>query len=212
MRDAVGPVIGANVDPSHMFWQQMDPIAVIRALGPAVHHVHLKDTEYRDEKSRSPACSISGPSTTPPNEPGSSAPSAAATTPSSGRLRRALATSATTTSSHRKRRPRSKTPSTESPTPLNSSHRSCTNNHITAHMEVLAVTTSQTHHSHRPNLAARRAKPLASRRTRHVTQAVAALVAIAAAAACSSTGGKAAVHLKAVRARVKRTLRGRRSR
>jgi sugar phosphate isomerase/epimerase len=45
MREAVGPVIGANVDPSHMFWQQMDPIAVIRALGPAVHHVHLKDTD-----------------------------------------------------------------------------------------------------------------------------------------------------------------------
>lgn len=45
MRAAVGEVIGANVDPSHMFWQQMDPLAVIRALGPAVHHVHLKDTE-----------------------------------------------------------------------------------------------------------------------------------------------------------------------
>lgn len=45
MRNAVGPVIGANVDPSHMFWQQMDPIAVVRALGPAVHHVHLKDTQ-----------------------------------------------------------------------------------------------------------------------------------------------------------------------
>ena len=45
MRDAVGPVIGANVDPSHMFWQQMDPLAVVRALGPAVHHVHLKDTQ-----------------------------------------------------------------------------------------------------------------------------------------------------------------------
>jgi sugar phosphate isomerase/epimerase len=45
LRDAVGPVIGANVDPSHLFWQQMDPMAVIRALGPAVHHVHLKDTE-----------------------------------------------------------------------------------------------------------------------------------------------------------------------
>jgi sugar phosphate isomerase/epimerase len=44
MRAAVGPVIGANVDPSHMFWQQMDPIAVIRALGSAVFHVHLKDT------------------------------------------------------------------------------------------------------------------------------------------------------------------------
>lgn len=45
LRDAVGPVIGANIDPSHLFWQQMDPMAVIRALGPAVHHVHLKDTE-----------------------------------------------------------------------------------------------------------------------------------------------------------------------
>jgi sugar phosphate isomerase/epimerase len=45
MRDAVGPIIGANLDPSHLFWQQMDPLAVIRALGSAVHHVHLKDTE-----------------------------------------------------------------------------------------------------------------------------------------------------------------------
>jgi sugar phosphate isomerase/epimerase len=45
MRDAVGPVIGANVDPSHLFWQQMDPLAVIAALGDAVYHIHLKDTE-----------------------------------------------------------------------------------------------------------------------------------------------------------------------
>ena len=45
IREAVGPIIGANIDPSHMFWQQMDPIAVIRALGPAVYHVHLKDTQ-----------------------------------------------------------------------------------------------------------------------------------------------------------------------
>ena len=29
MREAVGPVIGANVDPSHLFWQQMDPLAVV---------------------------------------------------------------------------------------------------------------------------------------------------------------------------------------
>jgi sugar phosphate isomerase/epimerase len=45
MRAAVGPIIGANVDPSHLFWQQMDPLAVIRVLGSAVHHVHLKDTQ-----------------------------------------------------------------------------------------------------------------------------------------------------------------------
>jgi sugar phosphate isomerase/epimerase len=44
MREAVGPVIGANLDPSHLFWQQMDPLAVVEALGPAIQHVHLKDT------------------------------------------------------------------------------------------------------------------------------------------------------------------------
>jgi sugar phosphate isomerase/epimerase len=50
LRDAVGPVIGANIDPSHMFWQQMDPARVVAALGPAIHHVHLKDTElFADE-------------------------------------------------------------------------------------------------------------------------------------------------------------------
>ena len=50
MRDAVGPVIGANMDPSHLFWQQMDPLAAIRALGPAVQHVHLKDTGLQPER------------------------------------------------------------------------------------------------------------------------------------------------------------------
>jgi sugar phosphate isomerase/epimerase len=44
IRDAVGPTVGANLDPSHLFWQQMDPLQVIAALGPAIHHVHLKDT------------------------------------------------------------------------------------------------------------------------------------------------------------------------
>lgn len=50
MRDAIGPIIGANVDPSHMFWQQMDPVAVVRALGAAVHHVHLKDTQLQPDR------------------------------------------------------------------------------------------------------------------------------------------------------------------
>jgi sugar phosphate isomerase/epimerase len=50
LRDELGPAIGANIDPSHMFWQQMDPLRVVRTLGPAVHHVHLKDTElFEDE-------------------------------------------------------------------------------------------------------------------------------------------------------------------
>lgn len=49
LRDAVGPIIGVNMDPSHLFWQQMDPIAIIEALGPAIHHVHLKDTAVSAE-------------------------------------------------------------------------------------------------------------------------------------------------------------------
>lgn len=50
LRDAIGPIIGANVDPSHMFWQRMDPAAVVRTLGEAVHHVHLKDVEVRPDQ------------------------------------------------------------------------------------------------------------------------------------------------------------------
>lgn len=43
MRDAAGPAMGANFDPSHLFWNGVDPIAAIRKFGPAVHHVHGKD-------------------------------------------------------------------------------------------------------------------------------------------------------------------------
>ena len=50
MREAVGPIIGANMDPSHLFWQGMDPLAVIAALGPAIQHVHLKDTGIQAER------------------------------------------------------------------------------------------------------------------------------------------------------------------
>lgn len=45
LRDAVGEVIGANFDPSHLFWQGIDPIAAIRKLSGAIYHVHAKDTK-----------------------------------------------------------------------------------------------------------------------------------------------------------------------
>jgi NAD(P)-dependent dehydrogenase (short-subunit alcohol dehydrogenase family)/sugar phosphate isomerase/epimerase len=45
LRDAVGPAIGANLDPSHLFWQQMDPVAAVDALADCLYHVHLKDSE-----------------------------------------------------------------------------------------------------------------------------------------------------------------------
>ncbi len=43
LRSAIGPIIQANLDPSHFFFQGMDPLAVIRALGSAIGYVHAKD-------------------------------------------------------------------------------------------------------------------------------------------------------------------------
>ena len=45
LRSIVGPSVGCNYDPSHMFWQNIDPIAAIRVLGDAIFHVHAKDTQ-----------------------------------------------------------------------------------------------------------------------------------------------------------------------
>jgi sugar phosphate isomerase/epimerase len=45
LRGIAGPSIGCNYDPSHMFWQGIDPIAAIRVLGDAIFHVHAKDTQ-----------------------------------------------------------------------------------------------------------------------------------------------------------------------
>ena len=45
IRAAVGDVIGANFDPSHLIWQGIDPVAAIRALKGAIYHVHAKDTK-----------------------------------------------------------------------------------------------------------------------------------------------------------------------
>ena len=69
LRAAAGPAIGCNFDPSHMFWQGIDPCAAVRKLGEAVFHIHAKDTRlynvnimvngvldtkpYSDEKNRS---------------------------------------------------------------------------------------------------------------------------------------------------------------
>ena len=44
LREAIGPVIGANLDPSHLFWMGADPLVAATALGEAVYHVHAKDT------------------------------------------------------------------------------------------------------------------------------------------------------------------------
>ncbi len=43
LREAAGRNLGANFDPSHLFWQGMDPIASLRQLKGAMFHVHAKD-------------------------------------------------------------------------------------------------------------------------------------------------------------------------
>jgi sugar phosphate isomerase/epimerase len=69
LRSIAGTNVGCNYDPSHMFWQNIDPIGAIRILGDAIFHVHAKDTQlysanlvktgvldtkpYTDERNRS---------------------------------------------------------------------------------------------------------------------------------------------------------------
>ncbi len=69
LRSIAGPSVGANLDPSHLFWQNIDPIAAVRILGDCIFHVHAKDTQmyganlpragvldtknYTDERNRS---------------------------------------------------------------------------------------------------------------------------------------------------------------
>lgn len=45
LRAIAGPSVGCNLDPSHLFWQNIDPIAAVRILGDAIFHVHAKDTQ-----------------------------------------------------------------------------------------------------------------------------------------------------------------------
>ena len=44
LRQEVGPIVGANLDPSHLFWMGADPLVAAEALSGAVYHVHAKDT------------------------------------------------------------------------------------------------------------------------------------------------------------------------
>ena len=46
LRNLVGSdLIGANFDPSHLFWQGIDPVYAIRYLGKAIYFFHAKDTK-----------------------------------------------------------------------------------------------------------------------------------------------------------------------
>ena len=42
-REIPSPSFGLNYDPSHLVWQQMDPIAPLRDFADRIYHVHAKD-------------------------------------------------------------------------------------------------------------------------------------------------------------------------
>ncbi len=45
LNEAVGDSVGANFDPSHLFWQGIDPCCAIRELKGMIYHFHAKDTK-----------------------------------------------------------------------------------------------------------------------------------------------------------------------
>ncbi|MCH6471393.1 sugar phosphate isomerase/epimerase family protein [Sinomonas terrae] len=44
--------VGVELDASHLFWQQMDPVAVVRELGSLVFHAAAKDVRVNPENAR----------------------------------------------------------------------------------------------------------------------------------------------------------------
>lgn len=44
LREATAENVGVNFDPSHLYWQQIDPVRAIRYLGTTIYHFHAKDT------------------------------------------------------------------------------------------------------------------------------------------------------------------------
>jgi len=54
LHEATNEYVGANFDPSHLYWQGIDVPAAIRLLGErgAIHHVHAKDTAIYESRAR----------------------------------------------------------------------------------------------------------------------------------------------------------------
>lgn len=52
LSELVGANVGINLDPSHFWWQGMDPVTIVEALGPAIGFAHGKDTTIYPERVR----------------------------------------------------------------------------------------------------------------------------------------------------------------
>jgi len=49
LREAIGPTVGVNFDPSHLMWMGGDAVSAIGALGACIYHVHGKDTRIEPQ-------------------------------------------------------------------------------------------------------------------------------------------------------------------
>ena len=58
LREIAGPSVGCNYDPSHMFWQGIDPIAAIRVLDDAFSTSTRKIRKFTTGICRRRACWI----------------------------------------------------------------------------------------------------------------------------------------------------------
>ncbi|WP_424000214.1 sugar phosphate isomerase/epimerase family protein [Haloarcula salina] len=69
LREATNDRIGANFDPSHLFWQGIDVTDAIRLLGEAdaIHHFHAKDTKVYESQAREKGVLDPTPYTDEPN-------------------------------------------------------------------------------------------------------------------------------------------------
>jgi sugar phosphate isomerase/epimerase len=49
MFEEFGPIVGMNLDPSHLIWQMIDIERVIAEFGDRIYHVHAKDLEIDED-------------------------------------------------------------------------------------------------------------------------------------------------------------------
>jgi len=69
LREMTNEYIGANFDPSHLYWQGISITDAIRLLGEhdAIHHFHAKDTKVYEEQARTKGVLDTAPYTDEPN-------------------------------------------------------------------------------------------------------------------------------------------------
>ena len=89
--------VGAEMDPSHLFWQGIDPVAAVDWLGELVFHAAAKDTLIHDDNCRIYGVLDERHTRATPPPPAASPASSTPRTPGSPTTRRTWAAAATST-------------------------------------------------------------------------------------------------------------------